>query len=541
MESVGSAYREASGVSGAYDAVVVGSGMGGMSVASLLAQKGRKVLLLEQHNVVGGLTQSYSRKGYRWTVGLHYIGDVGSPHTTTWKLFDKVTGGAIEWEPLPRIFNRMAIGPNHYEIPAGEAAYAAALQDYFPREGAAIQRYLELVRTVSKSSAGYFAQKALPPAQAEAVYDGLCGPFHTYSDRLTIDVMRELTSDAELIAVLCANWGDYSLEPTRSSFAMHCMLAKHYMNGGHYPVGGGQAFSKAIAPIIEAAGGMVLHSAEVAEILIADGKTHGVRLTSGEEIVCPVVVSNAGVQNTYGRLMPGKTLAAAGLEKPLDRVTDTYAVVGLNIGFNRSAKELGFTPANIWAHPSNDLQANLDAHRADFNARFAWSFITFPSTKDPTWDREFPGKAAVEMYAHTDYRHFEKWAGTRWMKRGADYLACKADIQDRLLEELFRFAPAARDAVDYVEVSTPLSYETFVKRERGGFMGVAGSPQRFRQKWLRAQTPIEGLYLTGQDVSTDGVIGALVGGVIAASAIIGADLMSEIRTAPAVRSRVAVA
>lgn len=536
MDSVGSAYRKTAGVSGAYDALVVGSGMGGMSVASLLAQKGWKVLLLEQHNVVGGMTQCYSRRGYRWTVGVHYIGDVGSPHTNTWKLFDKVTGGAIEWAPLPSTFNRMAIGQNHYEIPAGEAAYAATLEGYFPREGAAIRRYLELVRAVSKSSAGYFAQKALAPAQAEAVYDGLCGPFHAFSDRLTIDVMRELTSDAELIAVLCANWGDYSLEPTRSSFAMHCMLAKHYMNGGCYPVGGGQAFSKAVAPIIEAAGGAVLHSAEVAEILVSDGKTRGVRLTSGEDILCPVVISNAGVQNTYGRLIPGEALAAAGLESPLTQVTDTYAVVGLNIGFNRSAKALGFTPANIWAHPSNDLQANLDAHRADFNAPFAWSFTTFPSTKDPTWDRDFPGKAAVEMYAHTDYRHFERWAGSRWMKRGDDYLARKADIQGRLLEELFRFAPAARAAVDYVEVSTPLSYETFAKRERGGFMGVESSPQRFRQKWLRAQTPIQGLYLTGQDVSTDGVIGALVGGVIAASAIVGADLISEIRAGSPVRA-----
>lgn len=540
METVGSAYRKTSGVSGAYEAVVVGSGMGGMSAASLLAQKGWKVLMLEQHNVVGGMTQSYTRNGYRWSVGLHYIGEVGSPHTATWKLFDKVTGGAIDWEPMPGIFNRMVIGPNQYEIPAGEAAYAAALQGYFPREEAAIQRYLELVRVVSKSSAGYFAQKALAPAQAEVVYDGLCDPFHAFSDRLTINVLHELTSNPELIALLCANWGDYSLEPTRSSFAMHCMLAKHYMNGGHYPVGGGMAFSRAIAPIIERAGGMILHSAEVAEILVADGKTRGVRLTSGEEILCPVVVSNAGVQNTYGRLMSGDTLAAAGLENPLDKVTDTYAVVGLNIGFNRSARDLGFTPANIWAHPSSDLQANLDAHRASFGAPFAWTFTTFPSTKDPAWDRDFPGKAVVEMYAHTDYRHFEAWAGSRWMKRGDAYLARKADIQERLLEELYRFAPAARGAVDYVEVSTPLSYETFARRERGGFMGIESTPQRFRQKWLRAQSPIGGLYLTGQDVSTDGVIGALVGGVIATSAITGTDVMGEIRAAQPVRALAAV-
>jgi all-trans-retinol 13,14-reductase len=115
------------------------------------------------------------------------------------------------------------------------------------------------------------------------------------------------------------------------------------------------------------------------------------------------------------------------------------------------------------------------------------------------------------------------------MKRGDDYLTLKENIREHLLEEFFRHAPQAREALDYVEVSTPLSYETFAKRERGGFMGIESSPQRFQQKWLRAQTPIKGLYITDQDLATDGVIGALVGGVLCASAVVGKDLMSQIR------------
>jgi len=530
MQTMGMPYRKSTGIKGSFDAVVIGSGMGGLSVASLLAQNGRRVLVLEQHNVIGGLTQSYTRKGYRWTVGLHYIGDVGSPATTTWKLFDKVTGGGVRWAPLPDIYNRMVIGGRRYDIPAGAAPYAAALKGYFPKEAAAIDRYLGLVRSVSKASAGYFAQKALPQSRAEDVYDRMCGDFHDYSDRLTIDVLSELTADRELIAVICANWGDYSLEPTRSSFAMHCMLAKHYLNGGHYPVGGGAAFARSIVPIIESAGGVVLHSAEVAEIMVAQGRTTGVRLASGEEFACPLVISNAGVQNTFGRLLSAQVRTASGLDHATSQVVESYAVVGVNIGFNRPASELGFDGANIWAHPSNDFEANLEAHRRDFEAPFPWTFATFPSAKDPAWDDDYPGKATVEMYGYTDFSHFEKWSATQWMKRGEDYLALKEKIRERLLDELFRHVPAARSALDYVEVSTPLSYETFVKRERGGFMGIESSPQRFRQTWLRATTPIDGLYLSGQDVSTDGVIGALVGGVLAGSAVLGRDLMRDIRT-----------
>jgi all-trans-retinol 13,14-reductase len=68
------------------------------------------------------------------------------------------------------------------------------------------------------------------------------------------------------------------------------------------------------------------------------------------------------------------------------------------------------------------------------------------------------------------------------MKRGDDYLALKENIREHLLGEFFSHAPQAREALDYVEVSTPLSYETFAKRERGGFMGIESSPQRFQQK-----------------------------------------------------------
>ncbi|MEP6874842.1 MAG: NAD(P)/FAD-dependent oxidoreductase [Burkholderiales bacterium] len=526
----GTPYRRHEGIHGDFDVVVIGSGMGGLAIASYLAQDGQKVLLLEQNNIVGGMTQSYSRNGYRWTVGMHYIGEVGSTKGLGWKLFNRVTGGRLRWAPMPSIYNRMVIGGRGYDVPAGAKAYADFLTGHFPGEAQAIQTYLSLVSSVAKSSAPYFAQKALPPAAADALMQSHGQDFLGFARQTTRDALRRLTTNDELIAVLCANWGDYSLEPSQSSFAMHCMLATHYLNGASYPEGGGSAFAEAMVPIIEAAGGRVLHSAEVAEVLLDNDAVQGVRLASGETVACRRVVSNAGVQNTFGRLLHDTSSAAVqAVKAQLTQVKDTYAVVGLNIGFKASHAQLGFTPANVWSHPGPDFEANLMAHRSDFDAPFSWYFISFPSTKDPLWDQHYPGRATVEMYAYTDYRHFADWADTRWMKRGDDYLARKEVIKQRLLSELFRHVPAAAGYVDEVEVSTPLSYETFAKRERGGFMGIASSPQRFEQTWLRPTTPIRGLFLTGQDVATDGVIGALVGATLCASVMLGRDLMTQIR------------
>ncbi|MBI3367460.1 MAG: NAD(P)/FAD-dependent oxidoreductase, partial [Burkholderiales bacterium] len=366
--TTGTPYRKHHGIQGSFDTVVVGSGMGGLALASHLAQAGQKVLLLEQNNIVGGMTQAYSRNGYRWTVGMHYIGEVGKPNSAGWKLFNRVTGGRLRWAPMPAIFNRMVIAGRSYDVPAGPQAYAEFLINHFPAEAQAIQTYMALMGSVAKSSAPYFGAKALPPAAGEALMQRHGEEFRRFARQTTQDVLCGLTRNDELIAVICANWGDYSLEPSKSSFAMHCMLAKHYLHGAHYPEGGGAAFAQTMVPIIEAAGGRVLHSAEVAEVLVEGEVVQGVRLASGEVVRCTRVVSNAGVQNTFGRLLRGNSPGVQAAKALLPKVQDTYAVVGLNIGFKAGPAELGFTPANIWSHPGPDFEANLVAHRRDFDA-----------------------------------------------------------------------------------------------------------------------------------------------------------------------------
>ena len=526
LATLGTRYAGESTVESGYDAIVIGSGMGGLSAASLLAQRGAKVLLLEQNDLLGGCTQAYERRGYRWNIGVHYIGAVGGP-TTTRKLFDAVCPG-IEWAPLPSVYNRMVLGDRLYQVPAGREDYRAMLLRNFPAEAHAIDAYLGLIGTVSKSARGYFAQKAWTEQMASQRYDALCDEFHRHADLTTDQALRELTDDAELRAVWTANWGDYGLPPSRSSFAMHCMLVKHYMDGAWFPVGGPVAFAAKVLPVVEAAGGRAIRAAEVIRILIDDGVVSGVELKGGQQVRAPTVISNAGAQNTFGRLMDPAVAKQFGLHEKIQRVGDSYAVVGLNLGLKASANDLDLIPANIWAHPTSDFDANLARHRDDFAAPFPFSFITFPSAKDPDWSRDYPNRATVEMYGYTFFEHFERWACNDPRTRGADYERRKTKIGERLLEELCRFAPAVREAVDVVEVSTPLSYERFLRRRRGGFMGFEASPERFRARWLRAPTPVEGLYLSGQDVTSDGVIGALTGGVLAASAATGEDIMRTI-------------
>jgi all-trans-retinol 13,14-reductase len=126
------------------------------------------------------------------------------------------------------------------------------------------------------------------------------------------------------------------------------------------------------------------------------------------------------------------------------------------------------------------------------------------------------------------YEWFAKWEGTAWKKRGADYDAFKQRLADRLRAELIRQRPQLADAIDHAELSTPLSTTQFAAHPRGEIYGLAHTPARFAARQLRAHTPIPGLYLTGVDICTAGVGGALLGGIMTASAITRKNLIGAV-------------
>ena len=106
---VGRRYRPQR-LDGPYDAIIIGSGIGGLTSAASLSKMGKKVLVLEQHYTAGGFTHSYSRNGYEWDVGVHYIGDVGSRKSLSRRLYDFITDGQLQWAPMDDNFDRFFIG-----------------------------------------------------------------------------------------------------------------------------------------------------------------------------------------------------------------------------------------------------------------------------------------------------------------------------------------------------------------------------------------------------------------------------------------------
>lgn len=513
----------------AYDVIVVGSGIGGMGAAALLAQHaGKRVLVLERHYTAGGFTHVFRRPGYEWDVGLHYIGKVLDARSPVRRLFDHVTEGRLEWAPMPEDYDHLLLGDRRYQLVASFERLRGRLAEYFPQRLPEIDGYLKAVQASNARAERYFASKALPAILARLAGPLLCSPFFRYSDRTTAAVLRSLTSDPELAAVLTAQWGDYGLPPAQSSFAAHAIVTEHYFDGAAYPVGGAGRIAETMAPLIEKSGGEVLVKAEVREILLEDGRAAGVRMADGRELRASVVISDTGVHNTFGKLLPPQVAGKLGALEAIRCLPPSSGHLCLYVGLKKSAAELGLPKSNLWIFPGNDHDANVQRFLGDPAAPLPVVFISFPSAKDPSFEERFPGRATIEVITLAPYAWFSRWEQTEWKRRGPDYDDWKRRMSERLKESLEAHVPQVRGQIDFQELSTPLSTRHFANYESGEAYGLAPVPERFRCQWLRPATPVPGLYLAGQDVTTMGVTGALFGGALCASAILRSNLLARI-------------
>jgi len=509
-----------------YDAVVIGSGMGGLTTAALLSDLGWKVCVLEQHYTAGGYTHSYDRNGYEWDVGVHYIGDVGS-QTRIRKMFDHLTESQVKWAPMAQEYDRFYVGDKVFSAKAGKQQFQDHLLQQFPDEGPAIDRYMELLKEVGKGMSVYSMSRVLKPWQRWLAWPYLKWKTPALMFRKTWDVLSELTDNADLIAVLCGQWGDMGLPPKRSAFMVHAMIARHYMHGGFYPTGGSWRIAESIIPKIQKAGGEVFTYARVKQILLDGGeldgnKVTGVEMQDGHHIECDCVISSAGVENTYRHLLPQEAVRKAGYEPLLEKVNPSMAHLGVYIGLKGNSEELGLPKTNFWIYPGNDYDAAIDEFLGNPDAEFPVVYISFPSAKDPDYERRHPGTSTIEIVAPAPYQWFEKWKGSIWGKRGEDYDQFKAYLGDRLMGHLYAKLPQLRGKVDYFEVSTPLSTDHFAAYQQGELYGLDHDPGRLAQNWLGPRTRFKGMWMTGQDVLTCGVAGAMMAGLLTTTAIVGA-------------------
>ncbi len=503
-----------------YDSIIIGSGLGGLTTAAFLAKNGHRVLVLERHYTAGGFTHAYSRGGFEWDVGLHYIGKVHDTRSPLRLIFDEITDGQLEWQKMGPVYDNIIIGEEEFSFVEGLSNFKSKMIEYFPEEKKAITEYINLVKKVNSSSRGYFMKKALPGWLRFLLSPFMGKTFLKYAKKTTKEVLKELTNNEKLIGVLTGQWGDYGLPPGRSPFSIHAMISNHYFDGGNYPIGGGSKIAETIVSTIEKNGGEVVTNAPVKEILVENGCAKGVLLENEVKIFSDRVISNAGIKNTFNHLLPKSCIKKDSLESHLTDLKSSMGHYCLYIGLKGNTEELGLKTTNQWIYKSEFHDENIDSFLEKPVGDFPLVYISFPSAKDPSWEKRYPGKSTIEVITLSHYDWFSKWEETDWNKRGEDYNSLKEEVSQRLLSVLFKKFPDLKERVAFYELSTPLSTKHFANYQKGELYGLDHTFNRF-QSDISTRGPVKNLFLTGQDVVTCGIGGVLMAGVLTSISVLG--------------------
>jgi all-trans-retinol 13,14-reductase len=535
----GTPYKQAA-LENAYDTIVIGSGMGGLATASLLARHAReRVLVLERHYTAGGFTHAFERPGWDWDVGVHYIGEVHSERSLARRLFDHLTDGQLEWADLGEVYDTIKFGDARFELKRGGRQLETSLIEAFPAEADGIRGYFREVRRAAKSSQLFFADRVLPARAARVLGPVLRARGLRYARKTTRSVVDGLVSDPLLRGILTAQWGDYGLPPRASSFLMHAMVVSHFLRGAAYPVGGASRIAETIIPSIERSGGAVITRAEVKQIVLEHGRAVGVRLHDDRVIRAQRIVSDAGAATTFGKLLPASLRPAAlrvHREAPASQhaqepLSPSVAHLSLYVGFTRSAAELKLPKHNIWCYEYTDHDEAFERSYGADQPLLVGSLISCASARDPDYARRHPGRSTAEVVTLVPYSWFREFEQSRWKHRGKSYEELKAELVKQMRAILVRELPQVEGAIGHLELSTPLSTEHFAGHPDGAIYGVEHSPARFEASWMRPRTEVPQLFLTGADACVAGVVGALMGGVLSTAAILGSDPRMLLRMA----------
>jgi len=510
-----------------YDVIIIGSGVSGLCSAALLGMEGKKVLVLEKHFKIGGYTHTFTRDNYEWDVGIHYIGGMHLKKSFSRKLFDKITENNLKWNKTDDNYDRIIFPDKSYDFIAPKSKFVEQMKTYFPEESSNIDRYIDIVTSINKGMFKYFAAKSLTGIKELLFKKYLSKDFLKFSNRTTYEALSKITSNQKLIGVLTGQWGDYGLPPKDSSFAMHCAIAGHYLDGANYPVGGSRMISESIAPVIEKYGGQIFISSGVDSIYIENGVSRGVVLENGDIIHSDYVISSAGVRNTLNKFLRNDDKLQSYRDN-LNLVQPSVGHACLYVGFNQKAQDLGIKNTNLWIYPSYDHDLNTQKFMKDSNEEFPVTYISFASSKDPNWDTEHPNTATLEAIVPTSYSSVKKWENTPWKKRGDEYEKYKEDFSKRIISKIYEHNPHLENKISYHELSSPLSTRDMAHYEFGELYGEDHTPSRFKQDWLKPKTPVKNLYMTGQDITTVGLPSALMSGVLTCSTLLNKNLFKKI-------------
>ena len=453
-----------------YDVVVIGGALAGMSCAMKLAREGKDVLILERHNLPGGIATSFVRGGVEMEATLHEMMSIGPADSPLFirDYLDEL-GVVIDWLRVPEAyrFTSPADGID-IELHAGRRAdgtwvCADEIEALYPGTRGEVNKLLELCRKVYESVL-FLNEHTISKFETLAKHCALAKTAG-YSATEVMDKYVKLPADVKKL--LSAYW-IYVGQPLSSlPFTIYAFLMADYFMGGSYVARGfSHEMSVAMAERCRELGVQYEHCQEVDKILVRDGRVVGVRTARGDEIACDYVASAPYPNVVYGRMIEPQSEVPEMARKYANAMPLGVSCFSVVLQLDAPPEELGIQGYSVF---SSEGPYSTDRFWEEGRHLGGWSYLTTICLNFANPHAVPAGRTSLSITALPLPECFDQVTAD-------SYFADKRRIAGQMIDQVSRqLGVNLRDHIIDVEVETPVTIAHYTGNYRGGIYGYQHS------------------------------------------------------------------
>jgi all-trans-retinol 13,14-reductase len=493
-----------------FDAIIIGSGLGGLLCGNILSQEGFNVCVIEKNNKLGGSLQTFGRKGCIFNTGLNYTeslddGQVLNQYFKYFGLRDKIRLKRLNEDG----FDIISFNDGTYKMAMGRENFKNTLLQYFPNEKDGLAQYLEKIRSICSSSSLYdFTDKHFSVFEFSSLGSGAA------------DFIQSVISDYRLQNVIAGNNLLYAGVEKKTPLFIHALINNSFIESAWRIVDGSHHLIKILADRILDNGGSIFKNAKAEKFISEDNKIKSVQLANGEEVEGKYFISNTHPEQILSMTDSRKIKTL--FEKRIRKLEDTMGMFTLYVVFKKNT----FPYLNYnYYHCNQDsvwVAGNYDP------AKWPQNYVFMVSATSKT---EYYAESA-SVITYMNYSELEKWIHTLTGNRGNEYEDLKKKKAEILINSLENQFPGINSCIDAFYTSTPLTWRDYTGTRAGSAYGVLKNYNKPLESVILPRTKISNLFLTGQNINVHGILGVTISSVLTCAEILDIQyLLNKIRNA----------
>jgi len=501
-----------------YDVVIVGSGLGGLVSAIIMAKEGKSVCVLEKNQQYGGNLQTFSRNKTIFDTGVHYIGGLseGQNLYQYFKFLDIIDD--IELKKLNEDgFDIITFGDDEkeYKHAQGYDNFIKELVVQFPEEEKGIREYCDKLKETCDKFPLYNLELGKAYYEDTEVFELVAKEY-----------IDSITTNEKLRAVLAGNNLLYAGEADRTPFYVHALSVNSYIESSYRCINGGSQITKALLKKLKEAGGEAYKRHEVVDFTVKEGVVKSVTTSNGKVIQGDIFISNVEPKHTLK--MVGKENFRKSYVSRIEDIESTMAAFSLYLVLKPGT----FKYLNYNYYHYKSAQDVWDA--------YTYTQEEWPKTYMVSMGVKKNGDVYGDNLAAMTYMNFDEmkpWIDTfntaaNKNERGQTYEEFKREKEEQFIVELEKKFPNIRACIEAVYSSTPLSYRDYIGSNRGSMYGYVKDANNALKSFVSARTKIKNLFFTGQSLNMHGILGVTISGVVTCATILGREyLITKIQEA----------